>query len=80
MAYMSDGHFQVISGYRMGNSSLYLDEKWTGATFFIKALRTYGLGPERPKRISRLFVVPSKRRECTANFGLDDTHTSSSVH
>lgn len=40
MAYMSDGHFQVISGYRMGNSSLYLDEKWTGATFFIKALRT----------------------------------------
>ena len=35
---------------------------------------------EFAKRISRLFVVPSKRGECTENFGLDDTHKSRSVH
>ena len=40
-AYLTNGQFQVISGYRMGSSSPYLDVKWTGATLFVKVHGTW---------------------------------------
>ena len=40
MAYLTSGQFQVISGHRMGGSSQYLDERWSGATLFMKVKRT----------------------------------------